>query len=383
MSRGLLAVIDLGSFTLVGIGLAFVVLWVIDRNRAYSLLYAASILVYFASNWVLSLKGDVALLSSIHGILAPVAFVLLADGLLRQYGLRLGCFTATAVVVVLAAGVWYFAYAAPTVTGRIITQNLCLGLLLLVTTARVWRTYRRRPSDLLVVIATLLLSTGLFGNVVLALFSDLPRELTTDAAIDQFAKSPIAIGITGVSAVFLPMAMVALLAATAVNIVGDLRHERDWDELTGLLNRRGFTERAENTLRNASSGALILADLDFFKEVNDELGHAGGDFALTTFGELLRTAPDIGQVTGRVGGEEFAVLAPNAGIREAYAFAESVRARLAAKTISYGSTNTSLTASFGVATATAPVSLRELMAVADRALYDAKAMGRNCTALRQ
>ncbi len=383
MSQGLLAVIDFGSFTLIGIGLAFVVLWAIDRSRVHALLYAASILCCFASNWVLSFNGDVALLSSIHGILLPIGFVLLADGLLRQYGKQLGCVTAIVVVVVLAAGVWCFAYVAPMVTGRIITQNLCLGLLLSLTTARVWTAYRRRPSDLLVVIAIVLLSTGMFGNVVLALFSDLPRELTTDAAIDQFAKSPVVIGITGVSAVILPMALVALLAAIAVDIVGDLRFERDRDDLTGLLNRRGFTQRAENILRSASSGALILADLDFFKEVNDELGHAGGDFALTTFSELLRTAPDIGQVTGRVGGEEFAVLAPNASIREAYAFAESVRARLAATSISYGSTSTWLTASFGVATATAPVSLPELMDAADRALYDAKAMGRNCTAHRQ
>jgi diguanylate cyclase (GGDEF)-like protein len=177
--------------------------------------------------------------------------------------------------------------------------------------------------------------------------------------------------------------MVAYLAAIAVDMVGDLRFERDHDELTGLLNRRGFTERAEITLRDAASGAVILADLDFFKEVNDELGHAGGDFALTTFAELLRSAPDIGQVTARVGGEEFAVLAPNIGASEAFAFAESVRAGLVARIISYGGADTSLTASFGVATATAPVSLTELMDAADRALYDAKAMGRNCTALRQ
>lgn len=87
-------------------------------------------------------------------------------------------------------------------------------------------------------------------------------------------------------------------------------------------------------------------------------------------------------MTGRVGGEEFAVLAPHAGLREAYAFAESVRARLAETSISYGSTSTRLTASFGIATAAAPVSLPALMDAADRALYDAKAMGRNRTAHR-
>lgn len=383
MSRGLLAVIDLGSFTLLGLGLGFVVLWIIDRSRVHALLFAAMILLCFVSNWALSLGGDIALASSIHGILLPVGFVLLADGLLRQSGQRLGPVTAMVVVAVLATGVWYFAYVTPTVAGRIITQNLGVGFLLLSTAARVWTACRRRPSDLLVVVATLLLSTTLFVNVVLALFSDLPRDLTTDAAIDRFAESPVAVGITITSALILPMAMAAYLAAIALDMVADLRFERDRDELTGLLNRRGFTERADVTLRKATYAALILADLDFFKDVNDELGHAGGDFALKTFAEVLGSAPDIDQVAGRVGGEEFAVLAPNAGSREAFVFAESVRTRLAAKTISYGGASTSLTASFGVATAAAPTSLAELMDAADRALYDAKAMGRNCTALRR
>ncbi|UXA18087.1 diguanylate cyclase [Mycobacterium sp. SMC-4] len=383
MSQGLFAVIDLGSFTLIGIGLGFVVLWLIDRSRVHALLFAAAILFWFASNWVLSLSGDIALSSSIHGILLPIGFVLLADGLLRRSGERFESSAAIVVIVGLAAVVWYFAYVSPLLTGRVIAQNVCLGVLLLFTIARVWMRCRRRPSDLLIVIATLLLSAGLFLNVVLVLVSDLPPDLTTDSAIDEFAKSPVAFGITVVGAVILPMVMLALLAAIVIDLVGDLRFERDCDELTGLLNRRGFTERAAITLRSAASGALILADLDFFKQVNDELGHAGGDFALTTFAELLRSAPDISQVTGRIGGEEFAVLAPNAGTAEAFVFAESVRSRLAAQTISYGGADTSLTASFGVATATAPVSLHELMDAADRALYEAKALGRNCTAIHQ
>ena len=75
MSQGLFAVIDLGSFTLIGIGLGFVVLWLIDRSRVHALLFAAAILFWFASNWVLSLSGDIALSSSIHGILLPIGFV--------------------------------------------------------------------------------------------------------------------------------------------------------------------------------------------------------------------------------------------------------------------------------------------------------------------
>lgn len=383
MSEGLFALIDFGSFTLIGIGFGFVVLFMIDRSRSHALLFAAAILFLFASNWALSLSGDVALSSAMHGILLPIGFVLFADGLLRRSGERLESYAAVVVIVALASMVWYFAYVSPTVAGRIITQNLCLGILLLFTAARLWMRRGRRRSDQLTVIATAVLAVGLFTNVILVPFSALPLDLSTDATVDHFAKSPVALGITVVGVMILPAVMLALLAVTVVDMVGDLRFERDCDELTGLLNRRGFTERAEATLRKAASAAIILADLDFFKEVNDALGHAGGDFALTAFAELLRSAPDIGQVTGRIGGEEFAVLAPNASAGEAFVVAETIRSRLATQTISYGGAETSLTASFGVASATAPVSLPELIDSADRALYEAKAQGRNCTAVHK
>ncbi|HEY9265163.1 MAG TPA: GGDEF domain-containing protein [Mycobacterium sp.] len=383
MSRGLLAVIDLGSFTLIGVGLGFVVLWAIDRSRVHTLRYAGMIAFCFAANVALSLNADVALMSSIHGILLPIGFVLLAEGLLRRSGQRLGRVTAVAVVAVLAALVWYFAYVTPLLVGRIITQNLGVAVLLIWTAARLRASARPRLTDRVTLSATAVLSAALLANVVLAVLSGLPRDLTSDAAIDAFAGSLAVVGITVVSAVVLPTAVVALLAVSAVDLVEDLRFERDCDQLTGLLNRRGFTEQAETALRDATSCALILADLDFFKEVNDGLGHAGGDLALENFAEVLRTAPDIGQVTGRVGGEEFAVLAPDIGAAEAVDFAESIRARLAAMIVSYNGARASLTASFGVATARAPFSLPDLMDAADSALYDAKANGRDCTAVRE
>ncbi|MDA2893364.1 GGDEF domain-containing protein [Mycolicibacterium sp. BiH015] len=383
MSSGLFALIDLGSFTLIGIGCGFVVLWMIDRRRGHALLFAAAILCFFASNWVLSLGGDVALSASVHGVLLPIGFVLLADGLLRRSGERLAYSAAIVIIVALASAVWYFAYVSPMVSGRIVTQNVCLGIVVVFTAARLWVSRGRRPSDTSVVVAISVLSVGLFVTAFLVPFSDLPREVASDGAIGQFARSPVALGITVVTVVILPLVMLVVLAAIVADLVGDLRVERDRDELTGLLNRRGFTERATVALRSAASAALILADLDFFKKVNDELGHAGGDFALTTFADLLRSEPDTSHVTGRIGGEEFAVLTPDLGAAGALAFAESVRSRLAAHTFAYGGASKSLTASFGVATAHVPASLPELMDAADAALYEAKARGRNCTVLHQ
>ncbi|MBJ8345679.1 diguanylate cyclase [Antrihabitans sp. YC2-6] len=383
MGRDWLFVVNLGSFAMIGIALVFVVLWSIDRSRRHALSFAGMIAFYFAGTAALSINADIALLATIHGVLFPIGFVLLVDGLLRRSGQRLGRRTAVTFVVVLAVAVCYFAYVTPLMVGRITTQNLGVGLLLLFVASKLWTTTWRQVSDRVTVIATSALALGLLVNVLLVPFSDVPREITTDAELDAYLASPLEIGLIIASALLLPGLMVTLLAVTLVDIVSDLRFQRDRDELTGLLNRRGFTEQAAVTLSRTPTSTLILADLDFFKEVNDALGHAGGDFALATFARVLRTAPDIGQVAGRIGGEEFAVLLPDTDSRVALEFAESVRTRLARQSISYGGASAAVTASFGVATAGPRMSLPALLDAADRALYDAKSRGRNCTAVAE
>ncbi|MBJ8340751.1 GGDEF domain-containing protein [Antrihabitans sp. YC3-6] len=381
MSREWLVVVNLGSFAMIGVALVFVVLWAIDRSRVHALLFAGMIALYFAGNLVLSVHADIALLASIHGILFPIAFLLLVDGLLRRSGQQLGRTSAIAFAVILAVVVWFFAYVTPLMVGRIITQNLGGGLLLLYAALSL-RASATRLADRVTVTATTVLGVSLLVNVALAPFSEVPREITTDAELDAYLASPLEIGLIVASAVLLPALLVTLLAVTIVDLVADLRYQRDRDELTGLLNRRGFIEQAHLTLKRAPVCTLILADLDFFKEVNDALGHAGGDHALATFAGVLRTAPDVGQVSGRIGGEEFAVLLPDSEARAAMEFAESIRERVAATSISYGGATTSLTASFGIATVEPLMSLPALMDAADRALYAAKAKGRNCTAVR-
>ena len=383
MGRDWLVVVNLGSFAMIGVALVLVVLWGIDRSRVHPLFFAGMIALYFAGTLALSLNADIALLASIHGILFPIAFVLLADGLLRRSGLRLGHSIAASYIVVLAIAVWYFAYVSPLMVARIVTQNLGTGVLLLFVAAKLRVSVRPQLADRVTVVATATLGIALLVNVLLAPISNVPREITSDAELDAYLASPLEVGIIIASAVIMPALLVTLLAVTVADLVADLRFQRDRDELTGLLNRRGFLEHAQLALRRAPASTLVLADLDFFKGVNDALGHAGGDHALATFARVLRAAPDVGQVSGRIGGEEFAVLLPDADARSAIEFAESARARLAAQSITYGGASALLTASFGVATATPSMSLPALIDAADRALYAAKAQGRNCTAVRE
>lgn len=147
------------------------------------------------------------------------------------------------------------------------------------------------------------------------------------------------------------------------------------DPLTGLLNRRGFVERAQHLLGRDHGIALILLDLDHFKKVNDQFGHDIGDQLLRAVGETLHhTVRDA--VIGRLGGEEFGILA-SVSSEAARMLAARVLKSIASIRVPAGDTDVVPTASAGVAAGTSEP-FNALYRLADRALYAAKARGRNC-----
>lgn len=162
------------------------------------------------------------------------------------------------------------------------------------------------------------------------------------------------------------------------------------DFLTGLLNRRAFTERAAELLAKAKQNdwdvALIALDIDHFKDVNDRLGHWVGDTALTQIANVarsvLRTAQssDQSDTLARYGGEEFIALLINCDQTAAVTIAERIRVAIAETTLDASQGQTfSITSSFGVAAGNARQisDTNAFFIVADRALYSAKAQGRN------
>jgi diguanylate cyclase (GGDEF)-like protein len=148
------------------------------------------------------------------------------------------------------------------------------------------------------------------------------------------------------------------------------------DPLTGLKNRRGLAAEMERL--GQEQGALVYADLDKFKSLNDTLGHPAGDAALVHFAGLLRRLMRDGDVVARIGGEEFAVWAPNAALDRGVQIAERIRGALEVTPWGWQGRTWPLTASFGVAACpeTSP-SQKNLPAQADAALYQAKKGGRN------
>ena len=154
------------------------------------------------------------------------------------------------------------------------------------------------------------------------------------------------------------------------------------DDLTGLVNRRRFISALEGELERASKlgrpVSVILVDLDDFKLINDQFGHHAGDRVLQAFAALLEAHIRDIDIAGRLGGEEFALLLPEADLAGAAATAERLRRALENGPIASADANEfSATGSFGVTQYTPGQSADELLRIADAALYRAKAEGKN------
>ncbi len=157
------------------------------------------------------------------------------------------------------------------------------------------------------------------------------------------------------------------------------------DVLTGLANRRRFDTRLENELqrvaRHAAPLSLLLVDVDGLKKINDVGGHEAGDAALRAVGDALRATCRRTDLAARVGGDEFAILAPQTTAAAAMEVASRLRANLA----KLPPARRAPTVSVGVADARAAGSTRasDLLATADRALYQAKTTGRDRAVLAE
>lgn len=156
----------------------------------------------------------------------------------------------------------------------------------------------------------------------------------------------------------------------------------EFDQLTGISNRYHFNNLAKVALDycelNAKPAALILFDLDYFKTINDNYGHASGDWALQQVVKTCRNFMRNNDVFGRIGGEEFAVVLPGCHADKAALLAEICRDAIATIDTTESGYTFPLSASFGVSSSdTSGYQLKQLLADADLAMYKAKQSGRD------
>lgn len=166
------------------------------------------------------------------------------------------------------------------------------------------------------------------------------------------------------------------------NANAQLEHLASTDSLTGVANRREFMQRADQeiarVLRNHNDLCLLSMDLDHFKRVNDEHGHQVGDEVLKSVISICEHVLRPGDLLGRVGGEEFAVLLPETDFKQACIVAERLREAIEQHQTQYGDISVKSTVSIGVAVFDPQQDLlKDLLKNADDQLYQAKNNGRN------
>jgi diguanylate cyclase (GGDEF)-like protein len=155
------------------------------------------------------------------------------------------------------------------------------------------------------------------------------------------------------------------------------------DHLTGIYNRRALEELAHQAMaaarRHGTPLAILIIDVDHFKRINDELGHHAGDIALIEAVGRIRASLRAEDLVGRLGGEEFVAVLPNTDGSSGLATAERVREAFDGQPMHGGETPLMMTVSVGVSVLVASDTLfTHLLRRADRAMYAAKAAGRNC-----
>jgi diguanylate cyclase (GGDEF)-like protein len=265
------------------------------------------------------------------------------------------------------------------------------------------------------VVASVLLALGLaalgtipgvaipVALIVYALIVPLTWITHTEGAVRAiFAVASLASAVALAAALFgtaeqafsLQAAMIAIAGTSAFNLTiprlyADNRRLHDlvtFDQLTGAFTRPVFLERADRELmrarRDGTPMALAVLDLDHFKSINDSHGHGTGDRVLAGVGQICRGVLREGEIIGRIGGEEFAILLSNTDLETAQRITERLRSAIEQAEWPFIRGGLTVTASLGVTDVDPEQeTLEEALERADRAMYEAKRSGRNCVAV--
>ncbi|MER8995718.1 GGDEF domain-containing protein [Mesorhizobium sp. M0678] len=364
------------------LGAAFLVLWFYQRHRPYlgvlAAGYSASAAGFLLQYFTLPVGMAPTKLISI--LCFTFATCCLAGAVIARYGRRVP-YPAVGILACggLAAFSW-FLFARPDLTWRILAINFSFGGISLVVAAELRVVRNNGPTEMILFVLSLLSGLNFLARTLAVVIAHGP--FTSYEGL--YSSSYWTTALLSHALLSLLIAL-CLFGAAALDVMKALKTETLTDPLSGLLNRRGFEERAMLVLQHCATAqlpvALVLADLDHFKALNDQHGHAAGDRVIADFAAKLLSAAGTRGVAGRIGGEEFAVLLPLSDLGAARLFAEAIRTVYSAGRIDGLPSDTRVTASFGVAARTSDEGLDPLMRRADEALYKAKRSGRDSVCL--
>ena len=381
MDTGLLIAL-LNPTIALALGAAFLVLWFYQRHRPYLAVLAASyclsapgfLLQYF------TLPVGMVLTKLISNLCFTAAGCCLASAIVARYGRRVP-YVGIAITTGggLAAFSW-FMFVQPDLTWRILSMNFGFGALSLLVAAELRTVRGNGPTEKILFVLSLLSGLNFVVRTLIVVIAHGPFP-----SYDGFYGSSYWTTALLSHALLSLLIALSLFSAAALDVMKALKAETHTDPLSGLLNRRGFEERAALLLDQCAKAkfpvAMVLADLDHFKALNDQHGHAVGDRVIADFAAKLSFATGTRGAAGRIGGEEFAVLLPLCDLASARLFAEAIRSLYSSGGVASLPRGIRVTASFGVAARSGDEGLAPLMRRADDALYKAKKNGRDSVRL--
>ncbi len=358
----------------------FFLLWLHRRERyiAYAAgAYVATAIAFLIQDVAPTLPMQLQRLPANIGFLLTGA--LFAAAIIRRYGLAVAWRAIAATMLVSTIVFTWFLIARPSIPGRIYAISIGAGIIALMIVRALW------PLDKPHLIDKVLFLVALFSAANLIVRPILILTLSDGyATYDGFQQSIYWTTVQFSQAMVSVVAAISLMVAVAIDQISELRRQVDDDNLSGLLNRRGFEGAAGAAVRACTDAgrpaALLIADLDHFKAINDTHGHIAGDLCLQSVARVLLATLPGGSVAARYGGEEFCVVLPGMDLDAVLAIAEDVRAALQAMPPLNGNAGgPAVTSSIGaVSRVPSGVACADLLlTLADGALYLAKANGRN------
>lgn len=235
-----------------------------------------------------------------------------------------------------------------------------------------------RPADIAMIVGSMIVVIDTLARAIFFYFSTEAGNQLADFVNSNYN---LAVHITTITiCILFPFSALGAMASAAID---RHRDESEKDTLTGLLNRRGFQQAVDDMSQSTGlQGAVLICDIDHFKRVNDEYGHAVGDKVIVAVADDLRLITASYGHAARFGGEEFVIFLPGISLEDAIAVAQLLRVSCSARDWHLSEVDHQVTISFGVSSIEdGESSLDAVIDRADRALYSAKASGRNQVAV--
>jgi diguanylate cyclase (GGDEF)-like protein len=361
---------------LILLGSAFVFLWLRDRSSTWLMWWGvpiiftgAALTFYLRDSWqdnfVSIAFGNAARITAVGCLWYGIR---LFQGRRPPWGVVSGIGTAWVLLCL-------FPPFVENLTARIAVVSLVMAVLCGLTVRELWidradGLRSRMPTMIVFASATVMM----LGRALISGIAPFPVGAGPLDPVWLAVFSCLAVGHIMFAAIF-------FLAMTMERREAEQRSFALSDPLTGLLNRRAFGDFAQRMARRRAglrdAMAVLVLDLDHFKQVNDKYGHEAGDRLLKVFADVSENSSRPTDQLFRMGGEEFCFVLPNTSLEDAIAVAERIRGTFAATAADTPIGPVSTTVSIGIAATQFAIDTEVLLAAADAAVYEAKARGRN------